>query len=582
MNTDENTDDPFDASEDDHIKKLEQEIKNLEGAANVPRRDSLKRTPPKFRSFSISDPVTTQTSEGSPDRDRKRNRDSESESPEARELKTAKIKMTKDQEEMAKKTKVIEAMLKKEQEQEEKRKEKALLEKTEKEKKEKIEKERQEKTEKEKKKKADQENIIKGASSASVGLVSGSAAQIIPNISQDNTDNERQNEGTEKKYERSGYKDNSAFATKEQKTVLNGLDEITTLYADLITQLLLQEIEINKLQQENISLKSNRQTTDTSEDRLKNLQYEIIKAIKPTQSSQPTMTNQTSVNTPPTHTTSTDFPQLGQRTYAQLTKKTNTTTNTQEKKPWTTPEQTKKYDTVIKIKEGETGNTITELKKVIKPKDMEGTQIRHTRTAIVLTSQTKEKQNEILRRTQQSTTLDIKDGTRQNEPTAILTGLRKEMTMDELTEALKMENDDLNENFGDRLKLLTVVSTRPCRNPYKENIYIRGPTDIIKYLLKTGKVYVDFQTIFINEATQIALCFRCCKYGHVSKYCKETTPTCYRCGDGHDGNTCNKDIYNCINCERLRLTPRGHQARDANCPIYNKKMDEARAQTSYK
>ncbi|CAH1107379.1 unnamed protein product [Psylliodes chrysocephalus] len=225
---------------------------------------------------------------------------------------------------------------------------------------------------------------------------------------------------------------------------------------------------------------------------------------------------------------------------------------------------------------------LTELKKVIKPKDMEGTQIRHTRMAIVLTSQTKEKQNEILRRTQHSTTLDIKDGTRQNEPTAILTGLRKEMIMDELTDALKMENDDLNETFGDRLKLLTVVSTRPCRNPYKENVYIRGPTDIIKHLLKSGKVYVDFQTIFINEATQIALYFRCCRYGHVSKYCRETTPTCYRYGDGHDGNTCNKDIYNCINCERLRLTPRGHQARDANCPIYNKKMDEARAQTSYK
>ncbi|CAH1110688.1 unnamed protein product [Psylliodes chrysocephalus] len=165
-----------------------------------------------------------------------------------------------------------------------------------------------------------------------------------------------------------------------------------------------------------------------------------------------------------------------------------------------------------------------------------GTQIRHTRTAIVLTSLTKDKQDDIIRRTQTSAKLDIKDGTRHNEPTIILTGIRKGPTHDELTDGLKLENDDLNDNFGDRLKLLTVVSTRPCRNPYKENAYVRGPTDIIKYLLKTEKIYLDFQTIYINDATQLDLCFRCCRYGHVSKHCREQTATCCKCRDEHDGN----------------------------------------------
>lgn len=77
-----------------------------------------------------------------------------------------------------------------------------------------------------------------------------------------------------------------------------------------------------------------------------------------------------------------------------------------------------------------------------------------------MTSQTKDKQDEIFRRTQISTKLDIKDGTRHNEPTIILRGIRKGLTHDELTDELKLENDDLNNHFGDRLKLLTVVSTR--------------------------------------------------------------------------------------------------------------------------
>ncbi|CAH1107400.1 unnamed protein product [Psylliodes chrysocephalus] len=381
-----------------------------------------------------------------------------------------------------------------------------------------------------------------------------------------------------------------AFSQREQRTVLNGLDDISNLYTDLLTLLLIQETEINKLQNENKSLKEKRPKTDDTDEILKNLHSEILKITKTNNISEhtkPTTNTTPLAQTLPTQTPlgqniNTDFPPLGQRTYAQLTKRTVTKDNTKEQKQWTTPEPIKKFDTIIKMKEGETGNTLTELKKLIKPKDIEGTTIRHTRTAIVLTSESKDKQNEIIKRTQTSTTLDIKDGTRQNEPTAILTGLRKGMTHDELTDALKMENDDLDRLFGDRLKLTTTVSTRPCRNPYKENVYIKGPSDIIKHLLKSGKVYVDFQTIYINEATQVALCFRCCRYGHVSKYCRETTPTCYKCGDGHDGNACDKDNYNCINCERLRLQPRGHQARDPNFPIYGKKMDEARAQTVYR
>ncbi|CAH1107367.1 unnamed protein product [Psylliodes chrysocephalus] len=389
-----------------------------------------------------------------------------------------------------------------------------------------------------------------------------------------------------------------AFSMKEQKTVLMAVDDISNMYTDILTLLLVQENEINKLQRENYELRQDRLHTqktkttdiDTSMDnKLKNLQTEIIKALKSnplagTITPTTTTTNATPL-TPTTNIMSNDFPALGQRTYAQLAKKPANTNpeTTKDKKTWTTPEPYKKFDTVIKLKEGQHGDTLTELKKLIKAKDIKGTQIRHTRTAIVLTSQTKDKQDDIIRRTQTSAKLDIKDGTRHNEPTIILTGIKKGLTYDELTDGLKLENDDLNDNFSDRLKLLTVVSTRPCRNPYKENAYVRGPTDIIKYLLKTEKIYLDFQTIYINEATQLALYFRCCRYGHVSKHCREKTATCYKCGDGHDGNTCNKDTdkYNCVTCERLRLIPRRHQARDINCPIYERKLDEARAQTSY-
>lgn len=54
--------------------------------------------------------------DNSPDNSKKRNRDTDSDSPETRELKSVKLKMTKDQEEMAKQAKIIERMIRKEQE----------------------------------------------------------------------------------------------------------------------------------------------------------------------------------------------------------------------------------------------------------------------------------------------------------------------------------------------------------------------------------------------------------------------------------------------------------------------------------
>ncbi|CAH1114946.1 unnamed protein product [Psylliodes chrysocephalus] len=597
-------DEIFGSPDGEEINKLESDIKALEGAANIPRRDSIKRTPPKQtpfqRSFSISDPQSNEAAQASQDsleNAKKRDRDTDAESPEARNLKSLKIQLTKDQEEMAKQAKLMEKMI---------RKEKEAMEKKEKE-----EKERQARIEKSKKtNEENSESVGSKLASATQGAGSSVVQVSIKPNHQPANDNQTRRDHTATQTTIQRTNDNMktlkqtikeavtrttpegrgkiAFSLKEQRAVLNGLDEITNIYTDLLTLLIIQETEINKLQSENNFLKEHRPKPNDTGDILKTLQTEIQKISQASNKKEQTKPTTTALEqTPPTQTplaqnTYTDFPPLGQRTYAQLTKRTVTKDNTKEQKQWTTPEPIKKFDTIIKMKEGETGNTLTELKKLIKPKDIEGTTIRHTRTAIVLTSESKDKQNEIIKRTQTSKTLDIKDGTRQNEPTAILTGLRKAMTHEELTDALKTENDDLERLFGDRLQLITTVSTRPCRNPYKENVYIKGPSDIVKHLLKSGKVYIDFQTIYINEATQVALCLRCCRYGHVSKYCRETTPTCYKCGDGHDGNACDKDIYNCINCERLRLQPRGHQARDTNCPIYDKKMDEARSQTVYR
>lgn len=63
-------------------------------------------------------------------------------------------------------------------------------------------------------------------------------------------------------------------------------------------------------------------------------------------------------------------------------------------------------------------------------------------------------------------------------------------------------------------------------------------------------------------------CFNCCRFGHTKVQCR-SKPRCYKCGDNHSGDSCNRDDFSafCYSCEG------SHFATSKSCPEYNRQQE---------
>ena len=81
-----------------------------------------------------------------------------------------------------------------------------------------------------------------------------------------------------------------------------------------------------------------------------------------------------------------------------------------------------------------------------------------------------------------------------------------------------------------------------------------------------------------NRKPEVSQCFKCQKFGHISRECQEDT-RCVRCSEGHPLKECRKqkDEAKCINCGQ------NHPALYKGCPAYKKaqETEAASSQQSY-
>lgn len=151
----------------------------------------------------------------------------------------------------------------------------------------------------------------------------------------------------------------------------------------------------------------------------------------------------------------------------------------------------------------------------------------------------------------------------------IIKGVPCDIPLDEIQANLKMENHQTRISNIFRLKRKESLSKKWVES---QSICIEFQNSDLSKNLKIWKVNLSVSPYI----PPIRRCFKCGKFGHISKGCNQDHPCCLNCGNTHSisaENPC-KESPCCINCKETRHTLN----RDCTKLKINKEINQVMAQ----
>lgn len=174
-------------------------------------------------------------------------------------------------------------------------------------------------------------------------------------------------------------------------------------------------------------------------------------------------------------------------------------------------------------------------------------------------------------------------------PRILLSNVTKDLncTNQQLVEDIKMNNPELQEILSeDSIKVVTKLTRK-----FSQSIVLEVSPALRNKIISTGFLYIKWQRCTVADYYNVTRCFRCSRYGHVRKDCKQPNPTCKTCGGDHESQECNNSQQSrCINCCNFNARKKGngidvsvdHVASDYNsCYYYKYQLDILKSKISY-
>lgn len=180
---------------------------------------------------------------------------------------------------------------------------------------------------------------------------------------------------------------------------------------------------------------------------------------------------------------------------------------------------------------------------------------------------------------------------RKLKPMFIVRGVNSDMSPEDLKLTIINQNDSIKNNIKDNCDL-EFKFKRPNKNEKLYNaVFITAPY-LCQTILKTERLNVDHQRLYIEEFTPLLQCFKCLRYGHTRKHCNNSDTHCSHCSEsGHEYNDCpvKKDPskVKCHNCKTFAEKSNGgsdkldHSATSDSCPRKQSMIYRTRLRIDY-
>ena len=120
------------------------------------------------------------------------------------------------------------------------------------------------------------------------------------------------------------------------------------------------------------------------------------------------------------------------------------------------------------------------------------------------------------------------------------------------------------------------------------NVIVQLDTDTLSQLNDKETLNIGWKMCRFIDYINLIQCFRCGRFGHVAKYCKNENEICLKCSGPHSSKECrNPDDQICGNCKyasevlKIPKVDFNHYATDRNCAVYKRTLDEIQQKIDY-
>lgn len=121
----------------------------------------------------------------------------------------------------------------------------------------------------------------------------------------------------------------------------------------------------------------------------------------------------------------------------------------------------------------------------------------------------------------------------------------------------------------------------------RENVILEVDPDTYSLIQRKERLSIGWRSYKFFDDVGVIQCFKCWKFGHMSKECRSEKNICPKCTGDHMAKQCQSQETKCSNCiyatEVLKLpnVDYNHEAYDRNCEAYKRIYKELERKVSY-